>query len=200
MGKLEEMMTKRIKIRQADAYDVMDLAGLLAQGVKEQGEHIWYPSLSMNRMRRISHILAVIDKGYVVIADMLVVVGNEPTGQRGVIGAIGMSIERDSWSDDWVLSNEWTYVLPDYRDTEVYVNMMTAVEDFADSKIHPDTGFGLPIIMSNISGKSAETKDALLKRRGYQFGGGNFVRAPHHEQEKETDHGNEDTDVAGGRQ
>jgi len=191
---------KRIKIRRANAYDVIDLTRLLEQGAEEQGEHIWYPSLSLHPMRRVSHVLALIDKGYVVVADMLVVVGEQETGQRGLIGAIGMSIERDSWSDDWVLSNEWTYVLPDYRDTEVYVNLMTAVEDFADSKIHPDTGLGLPIIMSNLSGKSADTKDALLKRRGYQHGGGNFVRAPNHEQEKETDHGNEDTDVAGGRQ
>ncbi len=189
-------MTKRIKIRRATAYDVVDLTRLLQQGAMEQAEHIWYARPSVNPMKRVAHVLALIDKGYVMVADMLVLVGEQETGQRGLIGAIGMSIAKDSWSDDWCLSNEWTYVHPDYRDTEVYGNMMTAVEDFADTRVHPDTGFGLPIIMGNMSGRDTDVKDKLLERRGYQYGGGNFVRAPNHEQEKQADDGNGDTVVA----
>lgn len=189
-------MTKRIKIRKATAYDVVDLTKLLEQGAMEQAEHIWYASLSVEPMKRVSHVLALIDKGYVMVADMLVLVGDQLTGQRGLIGAIGMSIGKYSWSDDWCLSNEWSYIHPDYRDTEVYGNMMTAVEDFADSKINPETGYALPIIMGNMSGKDTDMKDKLLERRGYQHGGGNFVRAPYHEQENEADDGTPDTVVA----
>ncbi len=190
-------MTKRIKIRRATAYDVVDIAKLLVQGNAEQNEDIWYPKVTDDKTIQIAHVLTMIDKGYVVVADMLVVVGEQETGQKGLIGAIGMAISKDQWSVDWCLCNEWTYILPDYRDGDLYANMMTAVEDFADSKVHPDTGYGLPILMSNMSGRDTDTKDQLLKRRGYQFGGGNFVRAPYNEQETENDERSKDTVVAG---
>ncbi len=180
-------MAKRIKIRRATAYDVVEIAKLLVHGNAEQREDIWYQKPTDDRTVQIAHVLALIDQGFVVVADMLVVVGDEPTGQRGVVGAIGMAISKEVWSVDWCLCNEWTYIMPDYRDGECYDNMMTAVEDFADSKVHPETGYGLPVIMSNMSGRDTNAKDKLLELRGYQNGGGNFVRAPHHEQEVETD-------------
>lgn len=178
-------MAKRIKIRKATAYDVVDICKLLVQGNAEQGEDIFYPRVTDDRIKQVGHVLTIIDRGFVVVADMLVVVGKEPTGQRGLVGAIGMGITKESWSVDWCLCNEWTYILPDYREGALYGNMMTAVEDFADSKINPDTGFGLPILMSVISGRDTNAKDKLLERRGYQHGGGNFVRAPYHEQKAE---------------
>ena len=189
-------MAKRIKIRKATAYDVVDIAKLLVRGNAEQNEDIWYPKVTEDRTVQIAHVLALIDKGHVVVADMIVVVGDEPTGQRGLVGAIGMAISKDQWSLDWCLCNEWTYILPDYREGELYGNMMTAVEDFADSKVHPETGYGLPVLMSNMSGRDTDTKDHLVERRGYQYGGGNFVRAPTHEQETQNDQRDEDTVVA----
>lgn len=189
-------MAKRIKIRRATAYDVVDIAKLLVRGNAEQREDIWYQEPTENKTVMIAHGLALIDKGFVVVADMLVVVGDEPTGQGGLIGAIGMAISKEVWSMDWCLCNEWTYIMPDYRDGELYDNMMTAVEDFADSKVHPETGYGLPILMSNMSGRDTDTKDQLLKRRGYQYGGGNFVRSPYHEQKVKADHDDSDSVVA----
>ncbi len=189
-------MAKRIKIRRATAYDVVEIAKLLVQGNPEQGDDIWYPRVTEDRTVQVAHVLALIDKGFVVVADMLVVVGDQLTGQRGLVGAIGMAIAKDSWSVDWCLNNEWTYILPDYRDGELYDNMMTSVEDFADSKVHPETGYGLPIIMANMTGKDTKVKDKLLERRGYQYGGGNFVRAPYHEQDQENDLRDKDSDVA----
>lgn len=190
-------MAKRIKIRRATAYDVVEIAKLLVRGNPEQGEDIWYPRVTEDKTVQIAHVLALIDKGFVVVADMLVVVGDQLTGQRGLVGAIGMAIAKDSWSVDWCLNNEWTYIMPDYRDGELYANMMTAVEDFADSKVHPETGYGLPIIIANMTGKDTKVKDKLLELRGYQYGGGNFVRAPYHEQVQENRDRNEDSYVAG---
>ena len=189
-------MAKRIKIRRATAYDVVDLTRLLERGVEEQQENIWYPSLSVDPMKRVSHVLAMIDKGYVVVADMLVVVGDQATGQRGLVGAIGLAITQDQWSDDWMLASEWTYILPEYRDGKMYDNMMTMVEHWADTQISPDTGLGLPIMLSNMSGMDTDVKDKLIERRGYQYGGGNFVRAPYHEQETKDGLENGDPEVA----
>lgn len=189
-------MAKRIKIRRATAYDVVEIAKLLVHGNAEQRKDIWYQEPTDDKTVQVAHVLALIDKGFVIVADMLVVVGEQETGQRGLIGAIGMAISKAVWSVDWCLCNEWTYILPDYRDGELYANMMTAVEDFADSKVHPDTGDGLPILMSNMSGRDTDTKDQLLERRGYQFGGGNFVRAPTNEQKIKDHERDEDSVVA----
>ena len=75
-------MAKRIKIRRATAYDVVEIAKLLVHGNAEQREDIWYQKPTEDRTIQVAHVLALIDKGYVVVADMLVVVGDEPTGPR----------------------------------------------------------------------------------------------------------------------
>jgi len=170
---------KKVKIRRATPWDVIKIAHLLKRAAKEQGEDIWYSSLSINETKQIFHILTIIDRGFVVIA--------ETAEKKQIVAAMGMSLGRDSWSDDWVMQNEWTYVLKTWRDTDVADQLMKAVEMFADESGDPATGKGLPIIIGMMTGRDTDLKDKLMERKGYQYGGGNFVRAPSDVQEVERD-------------
>ena len=180
---------KKVKIRRATPWDVIKVVRLLQKAAPEQAEDIWYSTLSINETKQILHVLTLIDRGFVVIA--------ETHEQKQVVAAIGMSIARDDWSDDWVMQNDWTYVLSTWRDTDVADQLMTAVEMFADEKGDPATGKGLPIIIGMMTGRDTDLKDKLMARRGYQYGGGNFVRAPRDVQ-KEEDPGAGDTALVGG--
>jgi len=170
---------KKVKIRRATPWDVIKVAHLLKRAAKEQGEDIWYSTLSVNETKQIFHILTIIDRGFVVVA--------ETAEQKQIVAAMGMSLCRDSWSDDWVMQNEWTYVLKTWRDTDVADQLIKAVEMFADEKGDPATGKGLPIIIGMMTGRDTDLKDLLMERKGYQYGGGNFVRAPSNVQEREKD-------------
>ncbi len=174
---------KKVKIRRATPWDVIKIAHLLKRAAKEQAEDIWYSRLSVNETKQILHILTLIDRGFVVIAEV--------QDQKQIVAAMGMSIARDDWSDDWVMQNDWTYVLKTWRDTDVADQLMTAVEVFADESGNPATGKGLPIIIGMMTGRDTDLKDKLMERRGYQYGGGNFVRAPNDVQKVER---NEDGD------
>lgn len=168
---------KKVKIRRATPWDVIKIAHLLKRAAKEQAEDIWYSRLSVNETKQIFHILTLIDRGFVVIAEV--------QDQKQIVAAMGMSIARDDWSDDWVMQNDWTYVLKTWRDTDVADQLMTAVEVFADESGNPATGKGLPIIIGMMTGRDTDLKDKLMERRGYQYGGGNFVRAPNDVQKVE---------------
>lgn len=170
---------KKVKIRRATPWDVIKVAHLLKRAAKEQGEDIWYSTLSVNETKQIFHILTIIDRGFVVVA--------ETAEQKQIVAAMGMSLSRDNWSDDWVMQNEWTYVLKTWRDTDVADQLMKAVEMFADENGDPATGKGLPIIIGMMTGRDTDLKDKLMERKGYQYGGGNFVRAPSNVQEREKD-------------
>jgi hypothetical protein len=174
---------KKVKIRRATPWDVIKIAHLLKRAAKEQAEDIWYSRLSVNETKQIFHILTLIDRGFVVIAEV--------QDQKQIVAAMGMSVARDDWSDDWVMQNDWTYVLKTWRDTDVADQLMTAVEVFADESGNPATGKGLPIIIGMMTGRDTDLKDKLMERRGYQYGGGNFVRAPNDVQKVER---NEDGD------
>ena len=178
---------KKVKIRRATPWDVIKVAFLLKRAAKEQREDIWYSTISINETKQIFHILSLIDQGFVVVA--------ETDNQKQIVAAMGMSIARDDWSDDWVMQNDWTYVLSTWRDTDVADQLIKAVERFADKSGDPATGKGLPIIIGMMTGRDTDLKDKLMERKGYQYGGGNFVRAPRDVQ-KENDNGKEDSSVA----
>lgn len=171
---------KKVSIRRARPDDVVKLVQLLRRAAKEQGDDIWYSTISINENKQMFHVLTLIDRGFVVLA--------ETKEQKQIVAAMGMTIARDEWSDDWVMSNDWTYVLTTWRDTDVHAQLLSAVEAFADDSGDPKSGKGLPIIMGMMTGRDTDLKDKLMSRRGYQYGGGNFVRAPKNVvQEKETD-------------
>ena len=180
---------KKVKIRRATPWDVIKVAHLLKRAAKEQREDIWYSTISINETKQIFHILTLIDRGFVVVA--------ETHDQKQIVAAMGMSIARDDWSDDWVMQNDWTYVLKTWRDTDVADQLFKAVERFADKSGDPATGKGLPIIIGMMTGRDTDLKDKLMERNGYQYGGGNFVRAPRDVQkEKDNDSRTEDSSVA----
>jgi len=178
-------MAKKVKIRRATPWDVIDITHLLKRAAGEQKKDIWYSTISINEMKQISHVLTLIDIGYVVIAERHYTVNQEERTQ--IVAAMGMGLARDDWSDDWVMQNEWTYVLPSWRDTDVADQLITAAEIFADEHGDPATGKGLPIIIGMMTGRDTDLKDKLMKRKGYQYGGGNFVRAPSDVQEIQDD-------------
>lgn len=165
-------MVEKVRIRRADADDVIELAQLLRRAAKEQAEDIFYPAVSLNKAKQLLHILTLIDQGFVVVAEEK----DEISGT--IFAAIGCSIGCDDWSDQWMINNEWTYVHTDWRNTDVADQLMTAVENFADSQVNPETGQGLPILMGVLTGRGVDLKDKLMSRRNYQYGGGNFLRAP----------------------
>lgn len=161
-----------VRIRRAEPDDVVELAQLLRRAAGEQAEDIWYSTVSINKTKQLYHLLGTIDRGFVVLAEEK----DEISGT--IIAAMGMSLARDDWSDDWILNNEWTYVMPDWRSTDVASQLLSAVEAFADESGDPATRKGLPVIIGMLTGRDTDLKDKLMERKGYQYGGGNFVRAP----------------------
>ncbi len=179
---------KKVTIRRAKCDDIVKIVHLLRRAAKEQAEDIWYSTVTVNKTKQMFHVLTLIDRGVVVVA--------ETQDQKQIVAAMGMSIGRDDWSDDWVMQNDWTYVLKTWRDTDVADQLIKVVEVFADEKVDPATGKGLPIIIGMMTGRDTDLKDKLMERKGYQYGGGNFVRAPSDVQ-KEKDHDTSNTGLAG---
>ena len=180
-------MGTKIKIRRADGWDVVRLGRLLERGAREQAQSIWYAQPSRNACKALGAVLVMIEQGFVLVAEAFI----EEEGkalERRIVGSIGMAYARDSWSDDWCLNNEWFFIHSDWRDTAIADKLLTAVEQFADTQLNPATQepVTIPIVLGVLTGTDAALKDMLMKRRGYQHGGSNFVRARHHvEQEEE---------------
>lgn len=180
------MAEKKIKIRRANPLDVVSLVKFLQKAQEEQAKDIWYSSLGPEA-KQVAHVLTLVDSGFVAVAE---------NSRKELVAAIGMSIGQDQWSDDWVMTNEWMYVLPSYRSTDVANQLYGVVETFADDSVNPKTGLGLPIIMGIMTGKNAKAKDKLMQLRGYQYGGGNFIRRPKHVEVEENDDDAADRDSA----
>lgn len=172
-----------ILIRQATAWDVVKIGRLSLQAIEEQGEHAWFPLPDPRGLKLVGSILLVIERGMTVVAT---------TKEGRIVGVLAMDIQRYGWSDEYLLTNEWFYVLPAYR-TGKYARtafmLMEAIERFADSRRHPRTGAGLPVQISIHSGVDAELKDGFLRSRGYRYVGGNFRREPRGQQEVQHDDG-----------
>lgn len=177
---------KKIRIRRAKGFDVVEMTMLLTEGALVQGRDVWYPQPSSSETKKLAHVLALIDQGLVVVAET----------DEQIVGAIGMTICQDDWSDQWKVVNEWLYIDEKFRNANVDDALLTFVEAWADDQVNPDTQEGLPVIMAIISGKDVEVKDELMKRRGYQYAGGNFVRPPHVQVQKD-DIDEQDPDLAG---
>lgn len=162
-------MAKKIRIRRATPWDMTPVAVLLFKGVTEQAEDIWYPR--PNVTKGMAHVLCMIDQGFVGVAEEV----TDVTDHRLIVAAIGMTVAQFEWSDDWFLQNEWFYVDKDYRATDIAANLLKFVEEWADTQHTPEGG-GLPIVIGMLSGLDTDLKDHLMERRGYAYGGGNFIR------------------------
>lgn len=165
---------RTLVIRRATAYDVVNLAKMLIAGLEEQSEGIWYPRVpegDRGKMMSVKYIIDLVDRAVIFVADL----------NGRLLGCIGCSVDRYPWSDDWMLSNEWFYVLEKFRDSDIAVALLQAMQDFADADELPITGEGKPrfaIMLGIVSGKQTGVKNRFMEMQGYINGGGNYVRAP----------------------
>jgi GNAT superfamily N-acetyltransferase len=192
---------RNMTIRRATAFDVVNLAKMLSKAREEQANGIWYPGVAPGpdgEMIGVQYVLTLINRGLVFVADL----------EGRLMGAIGMVVHQYPWSSEWVLLNEWFYVLPQFRDSDIARALLTAVEVWADEEVEPRTGKHkdkLGIVIGIWSGERTGIKDQFMERLGYQNAGGSFVRAPEplrarDEQQVENDNHEHDTAVAGGRE
>jgi GNAT superfamily N-acetyltransferase len=165
----------KVKIRRANVWDNVRIATLLKEGADEQAKSIWYSRPSKSDEIRVRYVIDVISRGLVIVGEAF-----EDGKPPELVGAIGMVFAKDGWSDDWVINNEWFYVHKDWRTEQVGQNLLTAVENFADTQKNPQNGepVRLPIVLGVLSGTDAALKDEMMARRGWSFAGSNFVRPP----------------------
>lgn len=193
-GKTERAEQARdLNIRRATAFDVVNLAKMLIRGRNEQAETIWYPTVPeahRGEMMTTQYCLTLIDKAVVYVADL----------NGRLLGAIACSVDRFPWTDDWMLTNEWFYVMPQFRDSDIAKALLHAVESFADSDVLPFSGEAkprMPIMMGMVSGQQTGVKNRWMEQQGFINGGGNFVRAPQNDEVKEDiDYDEDVADVA----
>jgi len=181
MAKSKNDDPRDLTIRRATAFDVVNLAKMLIKGRDEQAEGIWYPAVpegERGEMMACQYMLTLIDKAVIYVADL----------NGRLLGVIGCSVDRFPWSDDWMLTNEWFYVLPQFRDSEIALALLHAMETFADADELPFSGEKKPrmaILLGMVSGQRTGVKNAWMQRQGYENGGGNFVRAPQNEPDQQ---------------
>ena len=92
-----------------------------------------------------------------------------------------------------MLSNEWFYVMSQFRDSDIAISLLTAMEQFADADVLPITGDSKPrfaIMLGIVSGHQTGLKNRFMELQGFKNGGGNFVRAPQYGQIQD------DTDIS----
>lgn len=150
-------MTDKITIttRPADAYDFVNIARLLGEGVQEAA--VGYPPI--NDQKLLQWIMDTKRSGEIVVADC--------SGR--IVGAIGLLVREWAWSTERYIGNEFLFVKPKYRPHGTFEALMTAAEFFAErSKLRLVIGFS--------GGDRAYAKDRLMKRRQYIYCGGMFAR------------------------
>lgn len=184
---------RKLLIRRAVAYDVVNLTKMLIQAREEKDPRIYYPSVAEGEVGRqmvSDHARNMTKNGVVYVADL----------DGRLLGAIGMHVTQlKEWSPDWGLINEWFYVLPKFRDSDIAIMLLKAVEEWADADINPWNDRAkpkMPMIVGMMSGQQTGLKNKFMQGLGYVNGGGNFVRAPHHEQFIEADDNGQHSRVA----
>lgn len=215
MDKQKTDEPRNMKIRRATAYDVVNLAKMLVKGRDEQAQKIWYPEVPRGPAGeeiQVRYLIDVISRGLVFVADL----------EGRLMGAIGMTVQKFGWSNEWVLLNEWFYVLPQFRDyseeqeaeledgqpRSIARALLAAVEAWADADIEPRSGQpkdALGIVLGIWSGERTGIKDRFMKQLGYNDGGGSFMRAPlpmraTHEQQELNNRQERDSELARERQ
>ena len=97
----------------------------------EQAKHIYYPSVpegELGRQMVSDHVRDMTKQGIVYVADL----------DGRLLGAIAMHVTQlKEWSFEFGLLNEWFYVLPQFRDSDIAIMLLKAVEEWADADINP---------------------------------------------------------------
>lgn len=175
---------RKLLIRRAVAYDVVNLTKMLIQAREEKDQLIYYPSVpegELGKQMVSDHVRGMTKAGVVYVADL----------DGRLLGAIGMHVtQMAEWSFDYGLVNEWFYVLPQFRDSDIAIMLLKAVEEWADADINPwneKVKPRMPMVVGMLSGQQTGLKNKFMQGLGYVNGGGNFVRSPRYEQDQETD-------------
>jgi len=161
------MTEKKVRVRQAEPKDVVNICKLLRQGWNEQTVEY----APVDDLRGYKWILGILEQGFIAVADL----------NGRIVGAACASPFQPSWSTVWMLDVEFLYVLPNFRRDGIAASLTKAVEGFADK-------FNLPMIFIMQTGDKPLVKDRMMKIAGWQYAGGTFVRQ-RNGKEQETDNG-----------
>lgn len=160
-------MTTKVVIRPAEPRDCVNIIKLLKKGWNEQVvEYAEY-----DEMKGYLWILSIIQEGFLAVADM--------SGR--IVGCASAAPFMPSWSRQWMADMEILYIDPTCRADGVARELVRAVEGWAD-KVQLTLIFGMQ------TGERVDSKDRLMKIAGFTYTGGNFLRVPNGQLQKEDNH------------
>lgn len=161
-----------ITIRVAAALEAANIVRTLKNHWSEQGG---LRPERVNDMRALIHVMEIIDRGRVVVADR--------AGR--LIGVAGVIARAEPWSDDWYMDLQWLYAVPfntkvtagDMTHSEASAlrreteeSLLAAVEQFADER-------QLPLVNQTFY-LNSENHDQIFSDRRYLRLGGVHMRMP----------------------
>lgn len=160
-------------IRRATAFDVVNLAKMLLKSKGEQSQKGWDPRVPegpAGEFVAVRFLLALIDIGLVFVADL----------EGRLMGAIGNSVHQPPYSHEWVLLNEWFYVLPQFRESEIGDALIVAINTWADSEVESRNGRKkdqVGVIFRSFPELSGMSRQ-VLEDLEYEHDNGSFRRRP----------------------
>ena len=159
------MSEKKIRVRNAEPRDVVNIIKVLQKGWDEQTVEY----APVDDLRAYRWILSIIEEGFLAVADL----------NGRIVGCACVSPYRPPWSQTWFGDVEFLYVLPPFRGEGTVEALIKACERFAD--LHEATlTFGIT------TGDRPEVKDRMMKMAGWEYTGGNFLRS-HGQQQEDND-------------
>lgn len=164
---------RNMVIRRATAFDVVNLAKMLTKSNGERAERGWDPGVPegyVGEFLAVRYLLALIDLGLVFVADL----------EGRLMGAIGNTIHQPPWSDEWAVLNEWFYVLPQFRESEIAEALVHATNSWADAVTDPRTSrkkAQIGVIFRAFPDMTGITRQSLEELE-FVFDNGGFRRAP----------------------
>lgn len=158
--------SKKIKVRRAEPKDIVNIAKLLKQGWNEPTVEF----APINDVCGYRWILGILEEGFAVVADL----------DGRIVGAALVSGYRPLWSLTWLMTVEALYILPSFRRDGIAESLITAVEGFAD-KHKAALTFGIQ------TAEKPLVKDRMMKIAGWQYVGGNFLRAARGQEREENE-------------
>lgn len=137
--------SQQAKIRRAKGTDVVNLYRLL---VAEAEQH---PFVSVDETLALGSVLAVIEKGLVVVA--------EHSGR--LVGSIGFDIYRPSRTTESLLDNEWFIVVPAYEGTTLGSALLKRALAIVDE-------YGIRVRLQSYTAHGNDKDSRRLKAAGFK--------------------------------
>jgi len=130
---------------------------LLEEAVQEN--EVAYPPI--NQLKIIQWITDTKTNGEIIVADL--------SGR--IVGVLGLVVQEWKWSDDKFVTNEFFFVMPQFRKHGTADSMLEAGSQFANKA-------GLRTIISFTGGRKASLKDRMMQMKGWIYCGGMFTKLP----------------------